>query len=365
MQVSRLQLWLVAVFVLAIAVVTLRLWPGDVTRAPASPPTAQVPRVDGAAEGNLDEELNFYEEQSAESVAVECISEVEIPTVDRKAIARQLSSSADPEHRLLAALFEGNNSLNIQQTSLVAAHREFPNNKLLLLAALRTCAWLPGAAACSRDDLERSAIRLDGENGFTWQSIAVNRLKRGDSEGALDALRRATTAANFSSYALEQFEGLERGLSAAGGLLFLERVTLAQMDQSAPPLNERLLREACDERATDRGVWLEHCANLGQRLEREGDTIYLNFLGLGLLKNVYGQSGNAQQMSEVDKKGKILAASLSDSFKGLERLGNQDRLLTYYNEQRRDGGERAALKALQAEAERLRQQPGYVACQGN
>jgi len=200
---------------------------------------------------------------------------------------RELSHSSDPEHRLAAAMFAP--IVELSEEEFMTLLTPDTGNVLVAWHGLRLCLEHPAGTCPFEDAFARELILLDSGNSEVWAQVAVSRYRRGDDEGALDALMRAAATSQSTSYWLETTELMERALIASTGLETRQRVALALGGYDSPDYGA--LEGMCRETAEAGNDWSKHCLALGELMEREYRTELGRSMGRSLRLTVFRAEG--------------------------------------------------------------------------
>jgi hypothetical protein len=296
--------------------------------------------------------------------AFSCSGEVNFNNQDLGAVASELSQSRDPEHVLMAALYGQDPTDEAGVHKMTRALRSDPDNRLITWNFLQSCSQFPDTQVCLNHEIEKRAIEVDGSNGQLWSRIAGYRVKRGDMQGALEALSKAAVAPRFSDYRMEHIELFERGLAAAGNLSYRDRIVQAIGMQAALVSNEFYVMNGCKTMAPESAEWLSLCIRIGDRLESEGNSIYSIASGQSLQKKMYVISGDNEKealvVERLDTTTQHMTQGISED--GQVLLWRDDHVLAQYISELATHGEIRALTFLSNEVERLENLEGYDPC---
>ena len=296
--------------------------------------------------------------------AFNCVANVDFNYQESESIASELSQSRDPEHLLMAALVGQDPTDEAGVHAMTRALRSDPDNRLILWNFLQSCSQFPGASMCLDHKIEDHAIEVDGSNGQLWARIAGFRAQRGDMRGALDALNKAVVAPRFTNYRMEHIELFERGLAAAGSMPYGDRIIQAIGMQAGLISNYSYVMTACKSMAPESVEWASQCARLGDRLERDGRSVYSIVIGQSLQKNMYLLSGDNEKEALVAKRldttKQYMLNALSKDGEAL--LSRDDQVLANYMSTSAIYGEINAFTFLNNEVERLKNLAGYGPC---
>lgn len=276
--------------------------------------------------------------------------------------AISLLASGDPEHHLAAALL---NRWSDPQAALAQLEKSTAlesNSPLSAWTALIICGQR-SQLACDFEALERAAIRVDSENGAMWMQLVGRRLEYNNDEQAIEAMRQAISAPEFDSYYFEQIMLIERALAATSELSLAERVFSGIGFAAATPMAMNTLIKKCDDEKT--GVWLELCAQLGERMFVDGPDMMTQALGTDLQGLALANRGDLQGLQELElKKAEMhgIMGSAESNAEWFNLATNDETVLHEYLQNMDVFGEAPAMKWLSSEAERLRALPGYDQC---
>jgi hypothetical protein len=284
------------------------------------------------------------------------------------AIRGRLLASSDPEHLAAAALIAtepGDRAALITQ-----ALARGSSNPLLVWTAARICSGASGRDACPVDELSERLLAIDPQNSETWMLAAVQRLKRGDDAGALDALRCAGAAADSRIYWAETVALVERAYAVASDYPFTERALNAFGIGAANLPRYGDYSKMCTTQSKVSTAWASACLAYGEQAERQGDTV----IGVSIARSM--QIAALKQLEDPARLAAVLARqqqaqaaargdpiSIADEQLMLSTPGLLARYLDVLGQQ----GEAAAMRWKRTEAARLRaelppcaaQVPGY------
>lgn len=273
-----------------------------------------------------------------------------------------LSRSDNVEHVLAAVWLDEIRAAGSADTyagKVVELDSEHP---LVLWQAADWCTRSRKLPFCSDTEYLERVREANGNNGAYWAVIASGQLRDGDDGQALDSLERAAAAAVVDYRFVEQTLLLERGLAAAGGLGFGQRILIA-MAAAPPPGDLSDLFAACRERAAADALWASACLNYGRRLAAESDTLIYRAIGYEMQRQIFDGGG---QMAEVER----VVAAKETLVADLVSLGDDvmllvladDRFAATYFEQVATYGEIAAMQFVAGEVARLKADPAYDPC---
>ena len=303
-------------------------------------------------------------EDIADDSCFECAADFDIPDQDLDEVAAVLSQSDDPEHLLIAMLYGPDRANEASVAVAMRALEKAPNDRLILWNLLNSCAQFPQAPDCSGTAIEDRAIAVDGGNGQLWARVSALRLKRGDTSGALDALKRANAAPRFSDYRMEHIELFERGLAAVGNPPYRERIIQAIGMEAAMVSLEVSTAAQCYRLGADSIEWRQQCLRYGERLEKEGQDMLPILTGQDLQLSMHSKSGDKDLQATIQARQTLSLDAFREpvSKDGEILLMNDDQVLATYVSNLAVYGESGANALLHEDVERLKDQAGYDPC---
>ena len=283
-----------------------------------------------------------------------------------RSLSLQLSVSSSAEHLHLAALLEQDPVLRFEL--LDRAISSSPSDPFLVWGAVQICSGAVETTPCPLRDWEQLLIVLDGQNSESWVRVAANRYAAGDEDAALEAMRRASTAAETRAYWTETIEMTERGLAAGSDLPFTERADMAfRVAGSKLPLYRDYLK-MCRERSSQSVDWAYACLAYGELVENQGKSEMGVSMARSLQKIVLENMGEVGRAAEVQQR--IQASrqanleSIRDYNPMVERLiVSKPVFFSAYLAAIRLEGEQAARGRIAVEIERLLEQQPDLACE--
>jgi hypothetical protein len=225
-------------------------------------------------------------------------------------------------------------------------------NATVVWAAVQMCTRANERRRCP--EWEDALQKLDSENSEVWIRLAASAYERDDTAKALDALRRASTAAETRDYFPETVAMLERALDAAGGHDFPQRVDLAfALAGTNLPSYESYVG-MCSKQSKLDAEWAQTCLDYGRLVERQGKTE----IGIAIAQSIQfaaleamGDTGAAENV-QARKAARDRANAVVDA-RGDFFVFGTPRLFGEYLAAMREHGERAALEQARAEGNRL------------
>jgi hypothetical protein len=205
--------------------------------------------------------------------------------------------SRDAEHLAAAAMMTRNDRERVSDITNAMAIGS--DNAAIAWLAVHSCAAASSRVPCPERDWEEQLLKLDGENSEAWIHVAVRRLERGDDGAAFDAMQRAASAAETNVYWPETVELVERGLAAAGGFSFSERVELAFGVAAANQPNYKSYVDMCKARSEVDPAWADACLHYGAAAEQRRKTVLGETSARTLQIAVLEAIGAAEAIAEV------------------------------------------------------------------
>lgn len=192
----------------------------------------------------------------------------------------------------------------------------------------------------------------------------MSRYEQGDEAGALEALRRATTAPRYDVYWTDHVGLFERALAASTGLSYSERAIVAMGIVAATWRPDLELVTACTGQIGVAPEWLPVCGDFGRRLEADGGILLDTALGVAIQAAVYEAIGDEQRLAVASRKREALSTMTTlDYLEDAQLLLMEDeRLLSDYLTEFDTYGELAAMRFLETEVARLQAMPDYDPC---
>ncbi|MEO8466016.1 MAG: hypothetical protein ABI640_11800 [Gammaproteobacteria bacterium] len=227
------------------------------------------------------------------------------------------------------------------------------DNAIVVWSAVQICDRVAEHPNCPAQDWETELQKLDSENSEVWIRLAASAYERGEIANALEALRRASTAAESRDYFPETVAMLERALDSAGGYAFPQRAMLAISFASANLPAYAPYVNMCSKQSLD-AEWAQTCLDYGRLVERQGKTE----IGIGIAQSIQfaaleamGDAGAAEEV-QARKASRARIREATDARFDFFIFGTP-RLFADYLAAMREHGERAALAQSRIEANRL------------
>jgi len=278
--------------------------------------------------------------------------------------ARALEGSEDVELRLAAALITDKRSPEHLQRLLSALALD-PDDPLILERLLDACINRPASRVCEERGVVERAAEADGDNGEMWGAIAGYRASRGDTDGALQALRRGASAGSHREYFADVVRVIELGLAAtAGDLSYVDRVIEA-IGWAAASTSPWLTAYAeCRDRVVADPLWHDACLDFARHLEERSQTVLNRGIGIGLQAMIAEESGDEAALAAVREREREYRNWRVEHLTtdGQIVLMGDERVLRQYLDEFDAHGELASLEYLREEVERLKRLPGYDPC---
>lgn len=282
-----------------------------------------------------------------------------------------LAASGDAEHQLAAlqlravgqvGVFDGGVSALPNVDHLALALESDPLNPLVLWQAAGTCIEQDSHSACSDLNVRANMQTVLGSNGEYWAQESARLYVAGDTESALDALRRAGSAPGFDNYFMKQVRLQQRALSLAPDLSPVERNLGAYaLGLVATGSGPRALAP-CFQQADD-PPWFDACTAVANRYISDSPTIVQQALGMEMLARLYAMAGQ-EEAAQLEK---TRASELGSAFWVEDEdlmavLFTDERVFSLYLDELESGDEFVAVQFLRDEVERLKQDPDYTPC---
>ena len=272
------------------------------------------------------------------------------------AARQRLLASQSAENLISVALIAHNDDTQ-RMRAITQAMSTGRQNAVVVWSAVQMCDRPAENLTCPTQDWENELVKLDSENSEVWIRLAASTYERGDTAKALDALRRASTAAESSDYWPETAAMLERAFDSAGGYSFPQRAALALRYAASALPAFSLYVSMCSKQSKVDAEWAQTCLDYGRLVERQGKTE----IGIGIARSIQfaaleamGDTGAAEEV-EARKaqasRNQEAAAAFDGSF-----IFMTPRLFAEYLAAIREHGERAAVVQLNSELNRAARQ---------
>lgn len=312
----------------------------------------------------------MHDEESRAGAADDCAERffaVTRPTPEEvleelSAAASFLAASGDAELKIASALLHRWDAPERAVATLESLDGFASDDAFVVWALLGVCDQRP-VAGCGIGPFRSANANLHRNNGAFWLAYAIMAIEAGDDDAAIDALRHASTAAEFDTRYAEQLQLIDRGLAAATDWPQGRRVAAAFAFVSVVPYDLSLLTRRC--RASHDGVWPELCEQVGAHMAAAAPDTLTRLIGMDLEKIVAEGRGDAQAIQAIEERKQQLRrtnASLELAGEFYNLLVNDEVRLQMYLADLDTYGEAEANHRLFAEAERLRRDPGYDQC---
>lgn len=216
----------------------------------------------------------------------------------RGSVLPVLRSSTDAEHLMAAALMSSWDDSDDALLLLGQAAANDPRDPLVASQILGLCIEV-GSCAGARVEMEQNLIAADRGNSLAWVQVSRSRLKRGDEDGALKALRQAASSTELNGYFVEYTMAFDRALAASSGLAPYERIVAALGFGAAVPFDTWLISRDCNDRAAVSAEWRDACLRLGEKLEHDGRTLLSQSVGLGIQISMYKLEGDTRPLEQA------------------------------------------------------------------
>ncbi|MDJ0908700.1 MAG: hypothetical protein QNI99_05885 [Woeseiaceae bacterium] len=240
-----------------------------------------------------------------------------------------------------------------------------PLHQAVLWDASQLCGVLPSPDYCEESWFRANLETVLGGNGAYWVREAVRRYRDDNAEGALAAVRRASSAPEFDNYVIEHTRILERALSAASDMDYMDRtLTAFAMSVGLFATENRGILTVCNNEADLNPEWRDACLELASRFLADGRTLGSREIGAQLQISLYRQSGQ----DELREAAEATLASLGDA--GLDDVDDDivsvmltdERVLGAFLDEFEASDELAAVEWAKSEVGRLKEDPAYDPC---
>lgn len=275
-----------------------------------------------------------------------------------------LGASDDAEHVATAATILATRQPSEAAELLDRAAALAPGDPLISWLRLQQCGQMASDCGGRLDSVERAAVRVDGGNAAVWASIAVIRLRGGDTPGATEALRLAAGASDYNAWVSELVLLFDRGQAAASSEQSLVRLVRAFAFASSVYSTEVFVIQPCKEQAVHSADWLSYCTRLGENMTHHARNYLHRSIGFSLLEAMYELDGDTRRREAAERQ----RAALIDKFKSTsagqwDYLSRDEALLRAHLDVWAASDEIAALEFVEDEIERLSTVPGYDPCE--
>jgi len=272
-------------------------------------------------------------------------------------ITRGLSISPEASHLHAASLITEDPA---EQLALISRALEVGgDDPFLLWNAVQICSAHVEAIFCPLADWEERLLTVDSHNSETWLRIAANRYKTGNLEEALEAFRRASTAAETRDYWPENVEMIERGLAVVTGYTHVDRAMLA-FTFADPWLPNYLEYSAmCEDQSGNSADWAYTCLAYNELVQQQGKTELGLTMAGAMAKLALKGLGESAKFEELDRRLKHQRRERADRNEAFYTSGkeilifSQPTLFYRFLEAIRTEGETAARGAINDEVEAL------------
>lgn len=266
-------------------------------------------------------------------------------------IAERLSAAESAETLFTASMIHPEE--DNRQPLLVRALKANPSSVPLLHQALSLCARYE-SDACRTSGWEQRLIALDSQNSQTWVRVAANHYANDRLDAALDALRRAASAAETNDFWADRLEIIERGLVASGIEPFPVRALMALNISVANAPEYNGIVSMCNQQTAVDAQWAEQCRAYGELAARQGRTALGVAIARGIQIAALKAQGRDDEAEQIRQRESDLRNAQIDAVDDLESMADlsissPDRFAHYLAAIRADG-ENEALASLRREA---------------
>ena len=232
-----------------------------------------------------------------------------------------------------------------------------PADPFLIWSAFHLCSKQVAGTHCATQDWEQRLLAIDGENSESWIRIAANRYAEGEVTGALEAMRRASTAGETRAYFPEMVEMIERGLAASSDFTFRERVELAFgfAVVLVPGYNDQV--RMCESKSKTDVEWAYACLTYGELVERQGK----DDMGVAIAQSIQrvaldalGETERSAEVTErIEASNKFRIDSIDETIRIEQLIKSSDVMFSAYLSAVKAGGELFARRTIANEVDRL------------
>ena len=276
-------------------------------------------------------------------------------------LADTLSRSANAEDQLAAAIIGAFIGVDRRIDSLSMALAADPMHPLVLWQVADDCRRGRGGEYCTDPYVRANLETVLGGNGWYWVQVASFYYEQGMFDESLRATQRAASAPEFDDYFIDNVLLLERALGADSDRDYLNRVVGAMGYVAAMPAD--FLARECTQRAELDDEWLDGCTRLAERYERDGTTMMMQMIGLGMQEKLYAQSGLVAELRDVGvRKGELneLLGRVDADYELIQAVDPQ--INARYLDVWKSSGERAAFEYATTTVGQLLEDPDYDPC---
>lgn len=216
------------------------------------------------------------------------------------AAARELAQFDDAE-LVVAAVLLGwrDDGLDTLMQRLEQAVQLAPRNPLVMWQAALLCTAQSPAELCQSDGYGQNVEDVLGNNGAYWALVAADRIRDGDEEASLAALRRAGAEPQFDTYLFDYVSVVERGLSISTQLGPGERILLAMSwTYRHADWGHSMVTDCKDRRGSE--LWWDACLDYAERLAGEPVELVRRLQGLDLMASLYASAGEQVRVREIE-----------------------------------------------------------------
>ncbi len=216
----------------------------------------------------------------------------------------QLEGSDDPELLYAASVgplgADSGSILPAQQIRQVSRALAVDGTNPIYLSSLLTlCVKHPSTEGCELPRLERRLVEADGDNGQSWELIAISCTTRDDSSCAVDAMERAAQATAYRDYYVERVLLAERAMAVAG-LSYPLRSTAAFAFASTYLGGLSIRSTPCWTQASMRLDLA--CRRYGERLEVQGQSLWTQMRGRAMQRRAMKRLGDEDALAALDAR---------------------------------------------------------------
>ena len=244
--------------------------------------------------------------------------------------------------------------------SIERAYRSDPMHPVVLWNAVEACEGEAASGFCADPQLQANVQTVLGSNGEYWALVSSQRYGQGDEAGALDALRRAAAAPEFDNLLMDNVRMLQRAFSMIPDTGYTVQALFAYVTAHdiVSPANS-----ACRSEAVTQPEWMDACLALARRYETDGRTAAQQRTGASIQSRLFEAAGRLEEAEEARARRREVP--------GISNMVDEDmfavfltdeRVVATFLEELEASGEASAVRAVQDEVERLKQDPQYHPC---
>lgn len=215
-----------------------------------------------------------------------------------------------------------------------------------------------------KDELLEQAQNIDAENGMLWLNIAGIKLKQGDNEAALTAIRTASEKTVFSEYHFQTIELIASNIQLNTSVEYKDAVISAIGYVAAQPAMYGGVLKLCLNSKVAELEQADVCHQLGQSMANNSDTLLLSSFGSSLQQEYLRKHQNTEAAlaSKQDSDNLYQAHFNEHSFKLSALAFNNEQLIREWLSMGKISGESSANVHMINELKWLLSNKDYTPC---